>query len=1039
MTFAPGETSKIISIELIDDTIVEPNETFHIVLQLLEGPVTYDGGNDIAVVTIIDNDNHAPVAVADTNGPDTVVESGVNPGNTPFAGDASATGNVLTNDTDVDASDSKTVVGVAAGTAIGPISGGVAATITGLYGTLNVAANGAWTYSLDNADPDTNALSQGQAASDVFTYTLADSQGADATATLTINLTGTNDDPVIAVGGGTTGVVQEDAVNPATGHLDAIDPDNGAMLTWTAQGGTSSADADYLFSADSFTVTRNGGPFYLDTFSDGSPPPSGPPAPGNPIPPYVGVGVNGFVEVGGKLIFDSDNAVSFEGPGAPDPILGQNAILRTNIDPASPNGLKDTANFTVSGVFDLILPDSPREAYGVRLTDRHIGGNGTPPDQLGDDDIELVVRQNLSGNVVVALREVDFVNDVTTNIQSIILVPPAGTDQIRLNLVHSTTDTGAIHASFEYLDNGMVIGSQNFTQVGRIFGTETSGFTGDDENWTRAEIIAYAPEHSDSILSGNFGTLNINQAGNWAYNLDNSRAATQNLAEGQTATDVFTVQVTDEFGASDTQTVTITVGGTNDAPVMQTAAVSRTTAEDSETPNLTETGLAQFSDVDLIDVHGVGTSLQSATLNGAPVSPGLYALLAGAMMASLNSGNDSTGDGHGEVKWDFVLANSAVQFLASDDMLTATYAVTVDDGHGGTASQNVTIAITGENDAPTFSGTTYAGQASSISIGDVNGDAYPDLVYASPATNSVKVLLNNGDGTFVAGTSNFAPASEHAILADFNEDSNLDIAAANTFSSSVGALLGNGDGTFDAEVNYPAGFVIPAVAAYDVDEDGNLDLVSSSYYDNQVSVLLGNGDGTFDPRYTVGVGGISNYGVTVADLGNGHGDIIIATPNSNTISILMGDGTGNFASPVTLSTNSPLYVTVADLGDGNPDLIVANRDTAGTVSVFRGNGDGTFQPADTYAVGSSPFKVDVGDMNGDGIVDIVVGNAGSNSVSILLGNGDETFQPETSYAVGASPFSVAVQDLNADGHSDIAVAGNNGIHVLLNTSNDWMI
>src|SRR5436305_977296 len=47
----------------------------------------------------------APVAVADTNANDAVVESGVNPGNTAFAGDPSATGNVLTNDTDVDTGD----------------------------------------------------------------------------------------------------------------------------------------------------------------------------------------------------------------------------------------------------------------------------------------------------------------------------------------------------------------------------------------------------------------------------------------------------------------------------------------------------------------------------------------------------------------------------------------------------------------------------------------------------------------------------------------------------------------------------------------------------------------------------------------------------------------------------------------------------------------------------------------------------------------------------------------------------------------------
>ena len=52
------------------------------------------------------------MAVADSNAGDAVSESGVNPGNTPFAGDPSAAGNVLTNDTDVDTGDTKTVTAV---------------------------------------------------------------------------------------------------------------------------------------------------------------------------------------------------------------------------------------------------------------------------------------------------------------------------------------------------------------------------------------------------------------------------------------------------------------------------------------------------------------------------------------------------------------------------------------------------------------------------------------------------------------------------------------------------------------------------------------------------------------------------------------------------------------------------------------------------------------------------------------------------------------------------------------------------------------
>ena len=216
-------------------------------------------------------------------------------------------------------------------------------------------------------------------------------------------------------------------------------------------------------------------------------------------------------------------------------------------------------------------------------------------------------------------------------------MPPVGADQIRLNLMHDNGNPGVIVASFEYLDNGVVVGSQTFSQVGRIFGTETPGNTIDDENWTRAEITAYAPAQSYSLVSGTYGTLNINQAGTWNYTLDNNRTATQSLAQGETATETFTVQVMDEHGEFDTETITINVAGSNDGPVMQTGAVSRITGEDSEAPNLTETGLMQFSDLDLNDTHVIGASLQSAVLSsGGTVSAGLAAALSTTISASLS-------------------------------------------------------------------------------------------------------------------------------------------------------------------------------------------------------------------------------------------------------------------------------------------------------------------------------------------------------------------------------------------------------------------
>src|SRR5258708_4597907 len=94
-------------------------------------------------------------------------------------------------------------------------------------------------------------------------------------------------------------------------------------------------------------------------------------------------------------------------------------------------------------------------------------------------------------------------------------------------------------------------------------------------------------------------------------------------------------------------------------------------------------------------------------------------------------------------------------------------------------------------------------------------------------------------------------------------------------------------------------------------------------------------------------------------------------------------------------------------GDGKLDLAVANA-SSNNVSIFLGNGDGTFQTVVNYPVGSAPVSVAVGDFNGDGNLDLAVANFSSNNVSILLGNGNGTFQAATNYAAGASPISVAV-------------------------------
>lgn len=85
------------------------------------------------------------------------------------------------------------------------------------------------------------------------------------------------------------------------------------------------------------------------------------------------------------------------------------------------------------------------------------------------------------------------------------------------------------------------------------------------------QLIAEDPDRNSTVTwSGTsnalFGTFAITVAGAWSYVLDT--VAADGLAEGETVVETFTAVATDEFGASATQTVEVTLTGTNDAPIV---------------------------------------------------------------------------------------------------------------------------------------------------------------------------------------------------------------------------------------------------------------------------------------------------------------------------------------------------------------------------------------------------------------------------------------------------------------------------------------
>jgi Flp pilus assembly secretin CpaC len=269
-----------------------------------------------------------------------------------------------------------------------------------------------------------------------------------------------------------------------------------------------------------------------------------------------------------------------------------------------------------------------------------------------------------------------------------------------------------------------------------------------------------------------------------------------------------------------------------------------------------------------------------------------------------------------------------------------------------------------------------------------------------------------------------------------------------TYSSSFVSGQGvNSSAVKNPILNYPAGNSPSFVATASLRDNAVADLIVANSADNTVSVLLGNGDGTFTTQVTYPTGtdpvaiatGQFNNGSTAVNSDN-FPDMAVANKGANTVSILLGNGDGTFQPKTDIATgNAPVSVISANFHDvtapNGVDLAVANQGD-NTISIFQGNGDGTFQTPALIKLpaGFAPSSLAAADLNSDGHIDLVVADEGNNTFSVLLGNGDGTFKARTDYPTGNDPIYVAFGDFNGDGALDVAVA-NNGAPTSTNTGN----
>ncbi|MGF6487017.1 VCBS domain-containing protein [Pseudomonas frederiksbergensis] len=604
----------------------------------------------------------------------------------------SATGTIAFSD--VDLSDTHTASFVAAGDNATALGNFTLASVTEAANAADGTVN--WTYTLNNAAAQ--FLAQGQTVTETYVVTINDGHGSSTTQNVTISITGTNDQVQI-ISGVQAGDAGEDSGD------------------YAASGSITFTDVD-LIDTHSVTVTP-GASGYLGSFTT------------NPLSDSTGTGSGSL----GWNFAVNNTALQF---------LGEGQIVTQTYNVAIGDGAVQTVTITITGTNDrptLTIADSSSAMNE---------GNGTAT--LSDsgalsfadvDNIDVVtVSHTSNGNIawsggtlnagvasaLVAGFSVDQNSwDYSSN-QNLDFLGAGETITFSYTVV-ATDNSGAANAASATQTVTITITGTNDAPVLSFVTGNDAGAVQEDTTLSVSGQFSSADIDHDATTSwtingsatGTYGSIAVDSTGQWTYTLANGSdgiaSAVQSLKAGESHDEVFSVQVSDGLGGVDTQLVTVTVTGSNDAPVLSFATGNDAGAVQEDT-TLSVSGQFSSADID----HAA-----TATWTIAGSDTGTYGSIA----------VDSTG------QWTYTLANgsdgiaSAVQSLKAGETHNEVFSVQVSDGLGGVDTQLVTVTVTGSNDAPVLSFATGndAGAVQEDTTLSVSGQfSSADIDHAATAT-----------------------------------------------------------------------------------------------------------------------------------------------------------------------------------------------------------------------------------------------------------------------------------------------------------------
>jgi hypothetical protein len=298
----------------------------------------------------------------------------------------------------------------------------------------------------------------------------------------------------------------------------------------------------------------------------------------------------------------------------------------------------------------------------------------------------------------------------------------------------------------------------------------------------------------------------------------------------------------------------------------------------------------------------------------------------------------------------------------------------------------------------------FTGTPRAMVAGDLDGDGHLDLAVTDLPGGMVSVYLGRGNGTFRAqsrystGGSGGSPRS--IAIGDINGDGNPDLVVGNAASDSLAILIGDGEGGFAAPVTAGSALVgnFPlSVQVGDLDGDGADDVVFVNGLDPsdeatsqspRVRTLFGKGDGGLEARTGAGPYAVDPdpRDLVLGDLnGDGRLDALTVHPGRKSVNHLLGRGAGKlFAGVAMRAGNSPNAVAMADINEDRfQDIVTTNEEDS--VTVLLGRGGTTFSSLLIFPVGTRPAGGILADFNGDRRLEAVVANRDAGTVSVLRG------------------------------------------------------